>query len=188
PRRRKHHVVARAAGDELRLQRLVLRVHVVVDADAGGRLEMGDGVRGHVVGPVVDVELLAAAAFTSGIGTGLAGAAGGEEQGAGKGRKAQGHGILHGGLRGGHVAHLPYSGGGVWCAHFRPSRARKTNMDRLIPRTALAASLLSFAALPAFSQDGGTDPAWEFGGELVAASDYVWRGVSQTMEDPALQL
>lgn len=61
-------------------------------------------------------------------------------------------------------------------------------MDRLIPRTALAASLLSFAALPAFSQDGGTDPAWEFGGELAAASDYVWRGVSQTMEDPALQL
>lgn len=61
-------------------------------------------------------------------------------------------------------------------------------MDRLIPRAALAASLLCFAALPALAQNASADPAWEFGGELAAASDYVWRGVSQTMEDPALQL
>jgi uncharacterized protein (TIGR02001 family) len=54
-------------------------------------------------------------------------------------------------------------------------------------RAALAA-LLAATALPALAQDGTGDSAWSFGGEVTVASDYVWRGVSQTMEDPALQL
>ncbi|MEN1942342.1 TorF family putative porin [Luteimonas sp. MJ293] len=47
---------------------------------------------------------------------------------------------------------------------------------------------IAVAALPAHAQEAGTDAAWSFGGEVTVASDYVWRGVSQTMEDPALQL
>ncbi len=61
-------------------------------------------------------------------------------------------------------------------------------MNRLTLRAALLASALSVAALPAFAQEAGDDAGWSFGGEVVVASDYVWRGVSQTMEDPALQL
>ncbi|NLW06331.1 MAG: hypothetical protein GX029_14105, partial [Pseudomonadaceae bacterium] len=57
-----------------------------------------------------------------------------------------------------------------------------------LPLRAALAAVLSAAALPALAQDAGAEPAWSFGGEVVAASDYVWRGVSQTMEDPALQL
>ena len=60
-------------------------------------------------------------------------------------------------------------------------------MNKPVLRAALAA-ILATAALPALAQDAGDDAAWSFGGEVVAASDYVWRGVSQTMEDPALQL
>lgn len=56
-----------------------------------------------------------------------------------------------------------------------------------LPLRAALAVILSTAALPVLAQDEG-DAAWSFGGEVVAASDYVWRGVSQTMEDPALQL
>lgn len=57
-------------------------------------------------------------------------------------------------------------------------------------KRSLAAALAALlaAALPAHAQEAGDDAAWSFGGEVVAASDYVWRGVSQTMEDPALQL
>ncbi|AOH36946.1 TorF family putative porin [Luteimonas sp. JM171] len=58
-------------------------------------------------------------------------------------------------------------------------------MKRPVSAAALAAAL-SVAALPALAQDA--ESAWSFGGEVTAASDYVWRGVSQTMEDPALQL
>lgn len=60
-------------------------------------------------------------------------------------------------------------------------------MTRFPLRATLAAALAA-AALPAFAQDGAGGSAWSFGGEVTAASDYVWRGVSQTMEDPALQL
>ena len=57
-RRGKDHVVAGAARGELGFQRLVFRIHVVVDLDAGGSLEVADRVLGHVVGPVVDIEHL----------------------------------------------------------------------------------------------------------------------------------
>ena len=60
-------------------------------------------------------------------------------------------------------------------------------MNTTVLRAALAATLAT-TALPALAQDAGDEGAWSFGGEVVAASDYVWRGVSQTMEDPALQL
>ena len=60
-------------------------------------------------------------------------------------------------------------------------------MKRSITPATLAAAL-AFAALPALAQESGPGSAWEFGGEVTVASDYVWRGVSQTMEDPALQL
>lgn len=53
---------------------------------------------------------------------------------------------------------------------------------------AALAAMLAATALPALAQDDAGGPAWTFGGEVTAASDYVWRGVSQTMEDPALQL
>jgi len=56
-----------------------------------------------------------------------------------------------------------------------------------LPLRAALAAILSTVAVPALAQDAG-ESAWSFGGEVVAASDYVWRGVSQTMEDPALQL
>lgn len=60
-------------------------------------------------------------------------------------------------------------------------------MTKLPLRAALTAAL-ALTALPALAQDGAGDPAWTFGGEAILASDYVWRGVSQTMGDPALQL
>lgn len=59
-------------------------------------------------------------------------------------------------------------------------------MTRLPLSTALA-TLLAIA-LPASAQEAGDDPAWAVTGKVVAASDYVWRGVSQTTGDPALQL
>ena len=48
---------------------------------------------------------------------------------------------------------------------------------------------LSLAVAPgqALAQSGG-EPAWSVGGSVTAATDYVWRGVSQTNEDPALML
>lgn len=60
-------------------------------------------------------------------------------------------------------------------------------MPKLHLCTALAA-IVAISTLPAHARDGGDEAAWSVGGEVVAASDYVWRGVSQTMEDPALQL
>ena len=53
---------------------------------------------------------------------------------------------------------------------------------------ALAAALACTLPAQAQETEGATEGAWSFGGEVVVASDYVWRGVSQTMEDPALQL
>lgn len=44
-----------------------------------------------------------------------------------------------------------------------------------------AAAVLSVVITPAWAQD------WEFGGAVRVVSDYVWRGVSQTQEDPTLQ-
>lgn len=55
------------------------------------------------------------------------------------------------------------------------------------PLRAAVAAVLAATALPALAQEADAG-AWSFGGEVVAASDYVWRGVSQTMEDPALQV
>src|SRR5690606_23170230 len=49
-------VVARAASLQLGIDDLVAVIDVVIDLDAGARLEIGDGVRGDIVGPVVDVE------------------------------------------------------------------------------------------------------------------------------------
>src|SRR5690606_19072191 len=83
----------------------LLGVDVVVHADAGGRLEVGDRVRGHVVGPVVDVEdlVLGPGGALGGVGTGLAAPAGGEDQGTGDGGEAQGHGNLRGWWQARHV-------------------------------------------------------------------------------------
>ena len=59
-------------------------------------------------------------------------------------------------------------------------------MRSLLPSLALAvASAFPVAAL---AQDADADPAWEIGGSIAGTSDYVWRGVSQTQGDPALQL
>src|SRR5690606_33257057 len=125
---------------------LVFRIDVVVDPDSGRLLEAGDRAVGHVVGPVVDVQNLAAVA---GFGTGLAGAARGKNQGAGKRGEAQGHGILQGGCKrrmfgapgGGVNEDLPRPGSGVSCADFRPSRAGETMMKRSITRGSLAVAL-----------------------------------------------
>jgi hypothetical protein len=51
-----HDVVAGAAGHQLGVEDLVGVEAVVADLDAGLLLEVGDGVVGDVVGPVVDVE------------------------------------------------------------------------------------------------------------------------------------
>lgn len=47
-----------------------------------------------------------------------------------------------------------------------------------------AAGLLALAVQPALAQDEGP---WSVGGSAAVLSEYVWRGVSQTDEDPALQ-
>lgn len=59
-------------------------------------------------------------------------------------------------------------------------------MRRIVLFAALAAVPALAAALPAHAQEGSS--AWSVGGEVVAASDYVWRGVSQSAGDPVLQL
>lgn len=48
----------------------------------------------------------------------------------------------------------------------------------------LCALALVCAATPAFADE---ESAWSVEGNVAAMSDYVWRGVSQTMEDPAAQ-
>lgn len=53
-------------------------------------------------------------------------------------------------------------------------------------RLPLACLLLALAAGPALAQDEG-DAAWGLEGSVSAMSDYVWRGVSQTDGDPAVQ-
>src|SRR5690606_10788011 len=50
-------VVARLAGAQLGVERLVGIVHRIVDLDAGRLGEIVDRVLGDVVGPVVDVDL-----------------------------------------------------------------------------------------------------------------------------------
>ena len=47
-----------------------------------------------------------------------------------------------------------------------------------------AAAALAFVAVPAFAQD---EAPWSVSGGVWAVSDYVWRGVSQTQEDPTWQ-
>jgi len=56
-------------------------------------------------------------------------------------------------------------------------------------RTIPAALLLALAAAPGLvlAQDAGGDPAWSVEGGVSVLSDYVWRGVTQTDGDPALQ-
>ncbi len=56
--RRHDQVIARAAGQQLRLQHLVAVIDVVVHVDAGLVLESRDRVGRDIVGPVVDVEEL----------------------------------------------------------------------------------------------------------------------------------
>lgn len=56
--------------------------------------------------------------------------------------------------------------------------------NTLFPLLALS---LAFAPAQALAQSGA-EPAWSVGGSVTGASDYVWRGVSQTSEDPALLL
>ncbi len=48
----------------------------------------------------------------------------------------------------------------------------------------LCAFALVCAATPAFADEEG---AWSIEGNVAAMSDYVWRGVSQSQEDPAAQ-
>src|SRR5690606_3339722 len=119
-----------AARGQLGLEGLVLRVDVVVDADAGGRLEVGDGVLGDVVRPVEDVEhLLLRAGRRAGVARlGLAATAGDKDQGAGKRGEAQGHGSSPGGGTSGHVRSVPWRvstriyrmGREVYIGWFRP--------------------------------------------------------------------
>lgn len=53
------------------------------------------------------------------------------------------------------------------------------------PLSRLAAvAALAFIAVPAFAQD---ESPWSVSGGVWAVSDYVWRGVSQTQEDPTWQ-
>ncbi|MCX7555558.1 TorF family putative porin [Xanthomonadaceae bacterium JHOS43] len=48
-----------------------------------------------------------------------------------------------------------------------------------------AAAALAIAAAPVFAQD---ESPWSVSGGVWAVSDYVWRGVSQTQEDPTWQV
>ena len=56
-------------------------------------------------------------------------------------------------------------------------------------RSISTALVLALAAAPGFvlAQDAGGEPAWSVEGGVTAFSDYVWRGVTQTDGDPALQ-
>ena len=51
----------------------------------------------------------------------------------------------------------------------------------------LIAMLLCAAAAPALAQDAGSDGPFTVSGGAWALSEYVWRGVSQTQENPAFQ-
>ncbi len=53
----------------------------------------------------------------------------------------------------------------------------------------LAVSMLSalFLAQPVLAQDEGEEEGWWLGGSIAGTTDYVFRGVSQTDQDPAIQ-
>lgn len=53
--------------------------------------------------------------------------------------------------------------------------------------TPILAMMLCATALPAAAQDEEASGPWTFSGGAWALSDYVWRGVSQTQENPAFQ-
>ncbi|MCE7032505.1 TorF family putative porin [Lysobacter sp. GX 14042] len=56
-------------------------------------------------------------------------------------------------------------------------------------RRALSLGLvLAVPALPAVAAQSTQEPDWSVGGSVTGATDYVWRGVSQTDGDPALLL
>ncbi|MFK3648674.1 TorF family putative porin [Lysobacter enzymogenes] len=59
------------------------------------------------------------------------------------------------------------------------------------PQLLLAAALVAAApwacAQPSGQAEGDSERDWNLRGGVTAMSDYVWRGVSQTQEDPALQ-
>src|SRR5690606_36821820 len=184
PRRREHHVVAGAAGGQLGLERLVLRIDVVVDLDPGRLLEAFDGVLGHIVGPVVDIELLAGLATRSAV-TGTT-ATGGEQQGAGKRGKAD-RGWAH---RGGSCTDWGPAGAPAAGAHGKPcapgahgtvGRARVSYAPPTPPdtpmRLAPSCLLLALAATPglALAQEAADDGVWSVEGGVTAVSDFVWR-------------
>lgn len=50
-----------------------------------------------------------------------------------------------------------------------------------------AACVAAFGAAPALAQDEGSESAWDISGTFGIVSDYVFRGVSQTAGDAALQ-
>src|SRR5690606_23743066 len=51
-----HHVVATLAGGQLAVEGIVGIKYVVNDLDAGFLLEIGQGVRSNVIGPVIDFD------------------------------------------------------------------------------------------------------------------------------------
>jgi uncharacterized protein (TIGR02001 family) len=57
-------------------------------------------------------------------------------------------------------------------------------MSRMIASALQVGVLVAFLATPAQADD---EPGWWYGGSLTATSDYVFRGVSQTDEGPAIQ-
>lgn len=44
-----------------------------------------------------------------------------------------------------------------------------------------------FLAAPAMAQEEDEEEGWSFGGTITGTSDYIFRGVSQTDQDPAIQ-
>lgn len=65
-----------------------------------------------------------------------------------------------------------------------PVNTRETKMWKKFAPATLAGFAL---CLPSVSAHADEDEGWWFGGSLAATSDYVFRGVSQTDEGPALQ-
>jgi uncharacterized protein (TIGR02001 family) len=64
-----------------------------------------------------------------------------------------------------------------------PARIGDATMDA---RKGIVALLLALASTSVWAQEED-EGAWNVGGGVWLLSDYVWRGVSQTQEDPALQ-
>jgi uncharacterized protein (TIGR02001 family) len=67
-----------------------------------------------------------------------------------------------------------------------PSTKRETSMSGKIASALQAGIVAIFIAAPAQAEDEA-EAGWWYGGSLVATSDYVFRGVSQTDESAALQ-